>query len=391
MLVAMASVWHGPSARATEFSRPFGDFMVLPHGQPIPVWGIGEPGAMVTLQFAEQSKSTRCDESGRWRLMLAAEKPCDQGRDLVLVTNAQRVSLKEVLVGEVWLCSGQSNMDFTLAKATGGRAEAARAENFPQIRLFNLTGVPTDSRAYETSIFSRLNTKDHFTGKWAIASEASAAEFSALAWWTAKIIHLQKGIPIGVVENAVGGSGMEAWLPRETLKSRADYQPLLGAGWLDCPQISAWARARARLNLADKPMAMHPFQPGFLFESGLREWSTFPFSGVLWYQGETNAEIADRRWNERMIHDLVVGWRSALKRETLPFFMVELPRIGGKDPLRAHWPEFRQAQARAAHRLTDVHLIATQDLGWDSPDVHPPDKLPVAQRLAAAVLNAKSR
>jgi sialate O-acetylesterase len=132
---------------------------------------------------------------------------------------------------------------------------------------------------------------------------------------------------------------------------------------------------------------MHPFRPGFLFESGVLAWSGFPFKGVLWYQGETNAEIPDAPWNERMIVDLVSGWRASLGQKDLPFFMVQLPRIGGNDPLRAYWPQFREVQARAAKRLPGVHLIVTRDLGWDSPDVHPPDKKPVADRLAAAIVD----
>jgi sialate O-acetylesterase len=379
------------AASAAEFARPFADSMILPHGRPIPVWGSGQPGEVVTVAFADQSQIARCGPDGRWQLTLTAEKPSASGRELVVSSIHGRVALKDVLIGEVWLASGQSNMDFPLGRAVGGKAAAAEAGNFPAIRLLNLTGAPTDTRVYSPEILARLTPHDHFTGNWAIASEASAGEISAIAWWTAKAIHLAKGIPIGVVENAVGGSGAEAWLSPEILKSRADYRPLLDDGWLESPQVSAWARGRAKLNLGNQPTANHPFRPGFLFESGVQEWSRFPFTGVLWYQGETNAELADERWNERMIQDLITSWRAAFKRPDLPFFMVQLPRIGGNDPLRAHWPEFRKVQARIAKRIPGVHLIVTEDLGWDSPDVHPPDKLPVATRLADEVIRAKLR
>ncbi len=374
------------ASHALEFARPFGDFMVLPHGRAIPVWGRAEPGTEITVNFGGQSESARCDDKGQWHLMLAAEKPSAIGREMSVKTSDQRQVFKDVLVGEVWLCSGQSNMNFPLSRAVGGKAEAAKADEFPAIRIFNLAGAPTDGRAYDAATLARLNPKDHFSGTWHIASETSASSLSALAWWTAKEIHLKKGIPIGIVENAVGGSGAEAWLPREVLMSRPDYKPLLDDRWLDSPKIGAWARGRAKLNLGPHLDAMHPFRPGFLFESGVREWAGFPFAGVMWYQGETNAEIADEAWNERMIEDLVTGWRTALKQKDLPFFMIQLPRIGGNDPLRAHWPQFRKAQENAAKDLPGVSLIVTQDLGWDSPDVHPPDKLPVAERLAKAIL-----
>jgi sialate O-acetylesterase len=133
----------------------------------------------------------------------------------------------------------------------------------------------------------------------------------------------------------------------------------------------------------------HPFKPGFLFETGVRRFAGFPFDGVLWYQGETNAEVADAEWNGWLMEDLVGGWREVLGVGGLPFFMVQLPRIGGDDPLRAHWPSYRVAQAAVAARVPGVRLVVTQDLGWDSPDVHPPEKRPVAMRLADAVMEAE--
>ena len=376
------------SVQALDFARPFGGCMVLPRATPIPVWGRGMPGGEVKVTFAGQTKSTRCDHDGCWRVVLDAEPASAQGRDLSLTAADGHLVLNDVLVGDVWLCSGQSNMDFPLAKAVGGPAECAAAAAFPHIRVLDLSGAPTTARAYDTATLARLTPQDHFTGTWAVASPAATAGLSAIAWWTAKTLHLQQAIPIGVVENAVGGSGTEAWLPREVLAADPKYKELLDDDWLDCPRLSPWARSRARLNLGTHLHAMHPFRPGFLFESGLRPWAGFPFAGVLWYQGETNAELAADSWNEGLLEHLVRGWRAALNRPHLAFFMVQLPRIGGNDPLRAHWPEYRAVQARVAKRLSDVHLIVTQDLGWDSPDVHPPDKLPVARRLAAAVLQA---
>jgi sialate O-acetylesterase len=152
------------------------------------------------------------------------------------------------------------------------------------------------------------------------------------------------------------------------------------------PGLSPWVRGRAKRNLGSHLEASHPFKPGFLFESGARDLAGFPFDGVFWYQGETNAELDDEAWNERLITDLVTGWRKTLGQDNLPFYLIQLPRIGGHDPLRKYWPEYRRAQAAAVAKLKNVTLVVTQDLGWDSPDVHPPDKLPVARRLAGAVL-----
>jgi sialate O-acetylesterase len=195
---------------------------------------------------------------------------------------------------------------------------------------------------------------------------------------------------VGLIDNSVGGSGAEAWLPPEVLAARREYAELLGPAWGASERISGWARGRARLNLGGRPLD-HPFRPGFLFDSGVRWWRDFPLTGVLWYQGETNAEILDDAWNERLIIDLVAGWRERLTQPELPFVMVQLPRIGGDDPLRRGWPQFRAVQARAAAKLPKVSLIETLDLGWDSPDVHPPDKRPVGERLGAAAAKVSAR
>ena len=377
--------WSGFSP-AVELARPFGDHMVLPHGVACPVWGRADAGTDVVVSFGGITRKSRSNAEGWWRVELPAMPPSADSRELSATSNGKKALVTDVLVGEVWFASGQSNMDFPLAKAVGGKAEAATAADFPQIRLLNLTGGPTDNRVYGPGELARMTVDAHFQGKWEVASPASAGAISAIAWWTGKAIHLKRKVPVGIIENAVGGSGAEAWLPGETLASRSDYRVLVQPGWLESEKVGGWARGRAKRNLGTNTTAMHPFRPGFLFESGVKWWSGFPLSGVLWYQGESNADIPDDLWNERMIVDLVAGWRKSLRQPKLPFYMIQLPRIGGKDPLRARWPEFRDVQARAAKRLPETHLIVTQDLGWDSPDVHPPDKKPVADRLAAEVL-----
>jgi sialate O-acetylesterase len=366
-------------------ARPFADHMVLAMDRSVPIRGTAMPGADVKVSFGAHSTSGRADAKGHWRIVLPPQKVFSEARDLEIRSGSERVILRDVLVGEVWLCSGQSNMDFPLAKAVSGKQEAAQAKSFPSIRLMNLTGTHTNPQRYHETELQRLNPEAFFTGTWQTASEKSALEFSAVAWCAGKTIHQSKGIPVGLIDNSVGGSGAEAWLPREVLEARKEYADLLRETWIDSERIGNWARGRAKLNLGGQT-GNHPFRPGFLFDSGVRWWAEFPLTGVMWYQGETNAEILDDAWNERLINDLVQGWRKVLAQPDLPFFMVQLPRIGGNDPLRRGWPQFRAVQANAAKKLKNVSLIETIGLGWDSPDVHPPDKRPVGERLGRAVV-----
>lgn len=376
------SAFAGPPA----FSRVFGDHMVLPMERKVSIWGEADPDTELTLEFGSRLMKAKADARGNWSVELPPMPASSLGGNLTLFGGGARTVIRDVLVGRVWLCSGQSNMDFSLAKAVGGKSEAAAAGGFPAIRLCNWTGVPTDARIYQNAEHSRLNPRDHFQGTWKTAD--SAAEISAIAWWAARMVHEKCKVPIGIVENAVGGSPMEAWLPLETLRSRPDYTILLDPGWLDCRKMSPWSLSRAKRNLGGQLDGNHPFRPGFLYESGVRPWRGIPFDAVIWYQGETNAEINDVAWHRRMLMDLVTGWRSGLQNDSLPFVIIQLPRIGGNDPLRKHWPAFREAQAAAASSLAGVKLVETVDLGWDSPDVHPPDKKPVAERVAAALVGA---
>ena len=354
-------------------------------GRGIVLSGSCDAGKDVEVRFNRKLLRTGADEKGAWRLTLPATAATSVPTALEVSAGNEHLRFDDILVGEVWLCSGQSNMDFPLSRSIGGADEISKA-NLPLLRLMNLTGAPTDARAYDAGTLARLTVKDHFQGNWQSCTPASAGGFSAVAWHTGKLLQSAKGIPIGLIENAVGGSGTEAWLPMESLKARPDYQALLSGQWLDSERISSWARGRAKQNLGSHLDANHPFKPGFLFESGVRPLVGFPLTGVIWYQGETNAEIHDDAWNEQLIRDLVSGWRAVLHQDKLPFYLVQLPRIGGNDPLRRFWPGYREVQARAVNSLPDAHLVITQDLGWDSPDVHPPDKLPVAKRIAESIL-----
>lgn len=364
-----------------ETGRPFGTGMVLPMDRAVPVWGTGEAGGRVVVTFGGQQHQSPIEPDGTWRVGLTRMDASAKGRELSVTSGNDEIVLRNVLVGEVWLCSGQSNMDFRLSQAVGGREEAKLAVEFPEIRLMNLTGVGTGGRVYNAVERQRLTPDSFFEGKWEAASEASASEFSAVGWWAGRTIHEERGVPIGLIDISVGGSGAEAWLPREVLEARAEYAELLGIQWFESEKIGAWARGRVKLNLGEDTAANHPFRPGFLFESGVRWWRDFPFTGVLWYQGETNAEIHDDAWNERLITDLVHGWRKVLAQPELRWVMVQLPQIGGNDPLRQWWPEFQAVQASAAKKLKGVVLVETKDLGWDSPNVHPPDKRPVGVRV----------
>lgn len=390
-LAASWSVAEGRlESRTLRLSPCIGTGMVVPMDRVWTLSGDADPEARVEVSFSGEVYSTRADEQGRWQVVIRAQPPNPNGQSLIVVSGDERVQADDILIGRLWICAGQSNMDFPLRRAVGGSAEIKHASTSSTIRLFNAHGPPTDSRPYDAAIFDRLESEAYYQGQWNRA--VAAADFSAIGWWAARLVQEATGDPIGVIDVSVGGSGAEAWLPQEIIEAEPTYQSWLKQSWLDDPRVGNWVRTRARQNLGQRLGAAHPFRPGILFERGVRPWCELRPEMVLWYQGESNAENPDIEWNQQLLRDVVAGWRAVGFGPELKFLVVELPEIGGNDPLRAHWPAFRQAQRQACATLENTRLISTTDLGWpDNPDVHQPEKRPIAERIAAAILSQPSR
>ncbi len=367
----------------------FGDQMVWPREVAVPLWGTGMPGAVIEARFAGQARTTRVDAAGGWRVVFDAVPGSVQARRVEVIATAGGAMnvriLNDVIVGDVWLAAGQSNMKWPLRQAAGGAAAGRDAPD--RLRLLRFSEAATgDAGAYTADQFTRLAPDRYFSGGWRAADLRAAAEFSAVAWFFARRLADElKDVPVGVIQVAVGGTPIEAWIDRAALTE--GFPDLVQGNWLDNPRVGAWCRQRARANLrsgagpADDLGPAHPFKPGFQWAAGIAPLAPFPVKGVLWYQGESNAEedwqIAD---HDRLFPLLVSSWRTAFGRD-LPFLFVQLPGLQ-----RPHWPAFRESQRRSLDRLPGLGMAVTIDLG-DPRDVHPADKQPVGERLARLALN----
>lgn len=378
------------AARDLAVDPPFGSHMVLPAESTVRISGSsGQAGSVVAIHFAGRTVTTTVDAHRHWVGEISTGPASMEVRRLVVESGTDSVIHENLLVGEIWMASGQSNMAFPLTSATGGK-QAAEEATIPGVRLCHFLPPPTTNRAWDQATRTDAQMGKLMTGgKWEVSNPASAGRFSAIAWWFARERHRRTGIPIGIIGNAVGGCGTEAWLDLEALPERDPLCVLRDGDWLTNPRISDWARGRARVNLAPDFDLPHPYRPGILHHKAIVPWRGFPLRGVLWYQGETNAESPDKDWNRHLLESMITGWRKSLDQPDLPFYLIELPRIGGQDPLRRHWPEYREVQASVAQRLPHVTLVPTTDLGYNSPDVHPPDKYPIARRLESMAAGAE--
>ena len=369
--------------------RAFGDHMVLQRRQPIQVWGLAAPGTTVQVRLAEERAEAIAGADGRWRAQLGAME-AGGPHSITLRSEGEVVTLEDILIGEVWLCSGQSNMRWTLGQSAAAE-ELLAASSIPQLRLLDFVGEAyPSSRAWTDEELAKCSPERYYrTSGWAVSSPASARPFSAVAWAFGRDLQARLGVPVGLIHNAIGGTCTEAYISPERL--RAEPELADGEGWLKDPRAPEWPRQRGRENLArwfaapEGPMPGHPFQPGFLHDAAIAPLAGLGLAGAIWYQGESNATLADMQvaadpaWCRTSLTALIDDWRDTLARPELPFLMVQLPGMG-----RA-WMAYREVQRQVA-KLPGVGLAVTLDLGHPT-DVHPRRKREVGARLAGLALH----
>lgn len=380
---------------APEFSPIFQSGMLLQREAPIPVWGSAKAGEAIKLTWRGKSVSTTANAEGEWKIELPACKATAKGSTLIASDADGETKLDDIIIGDLWLASGQSNMQRPMSLFKDTKPMSKDFKN-DQIRILQIdTLLATDGRSYTLEHYNDVKAKGGVQMTWKAFNPQNTLGFSAVASTFAHYLQEDSGVPIGIIGNAVGGSGVEAWMPQSLIDSKERYHRLKGGDWLDAPSFSAWVRGRAKHNLktviASGTVPVEelelPFKPAYLFERATAPLTPLPIKGVIWYQGESNAEDPDMERNAAMIQDMIAAWRKAFQNDKLPFFTVQLPRIKDSTPLRAPWAHFREAQDQVAQQDPYTDIVCTLELGEANSDVHPSPKAPVGRRLANVVLN----
>lgn len=356
----------------------FSDHMVMQRNQPIPVYGSAIADEKVEVTFNRKTISTVAAKDGKWKVMLPAMA---HGGPYTLSVQAKskNIVLKDILMGDVWLCSGQSNMAFPLINSGTGRAEAQVSSN-PLLRFlkFNPT-AETNNEAWDEATLDKINKLDFFSGSWASYSATTAADFSAVGYYFGKEIAAAEKVPVGLIQVAVGGSTIESWIERLTLEQDPVLIDVL-TQWRKSDFIQEWVRGRADVNLknATKVKQRHPYEPAYNYESGIEQLSAFPIKGVIWYQGESNAQNPELYAHSFEV--LVDSWRKKWGYQ-FPFYYVQLSGID-----RPSWPYFRDVQRKLEKVVPNSYMTVSSDLG-DSLNVHPIRKKEIGERLALQALS----
>ncbi len=386
-LLFFVALYLSVAALEAQVSLPsiFGNHMVLQQKQSNPVWGWASPGEMVRVEINGQSHRTKADAKGDWKVTL---RPIPAGGPYRMIIESENTKFffDDVLVGEVWICSGQSNMEWPV-RNTNSAALAKVTANHPNIRLISVPRVGTQE------------AQDDFEGEWTACTPESIENFSAVGYFFGRRLHHALQVPIGLIDNAWGGSAAEAWVKKDVLEKDGKYDELL-AWWKEREAyydyenaLAAWEKqvaeweAKAEADRAPrKPRRPNNLmkgnhRPANIYNGVLHPTIGFGIRGVIWYQGESNAS---RAYQYRDLFPLMIQhWREEWGQGDFPFYYVQLADFLAETegPEDSNWAELREAQTMTMDRLDKVGQAVIIDVG-EGRDIHPRNKQTVADRLA---------
>lgn len=381
--LSLALVLILPAFAYAELRVPpvFSDSMVMQRDRPIHVWGVCDPGTEVIVSMAEHDATATADEQGRFDAYL--DPLPAGGPHRMTVTAKETIAFDDVLVGEVWVCSGQSNMEWSVSNSKDADLELLTA-NHPNIRILSVPKRAAQSPQTE------------FDGRWQACTPESIEGFSAVGYFFGRRIHQTLDVPVGLIDNAWGGSAAEAWLSTQTLAETGDYEPMLNRWQQQMKnydyevlleeweaKVAAWRQAgrpgRKPPEPRDRAQGQH--RPGNLYNGVLYPVIGYTMRGVIWYQGESNASRAKEY--QSLFPLLINTWRREWQQGEFPFYWVQLADFQAEKltPGESDWAELREAQTMTMQQLPRTGQAVITDLG-DAADIHPRNKLDVANRLA---------
>ncbi len=382
MLSCLLFLTSSPLGADVKLPAILSDHMVLQRDEPVRIWGTADPGEQVKVQFRSSEVATTAGESGRWELFLMPQRP--GGPDTLKVSAKNQIVLKDVLVGEVWVASGQSNMEWHVKLSRGAREEIAAARH-PNLRLFK---VP--HRIAEAP-------QDDVNASWTATTPETIPDFSAVAYVFGRRLHQHLNVPVGLIQAARGGTPAESWIGREELQAAPQLHYYLNK-WARL--LSEYPEAKKKFEIdikrweeSGKVESLRPRSPmgpgsshipSGLFNGMIAPLTPFSIRGFIWYQGETNASRAESELYKTLFPALIEGWRARWNMGRLPFLFVQLANYEGMGTgPGTEWPELREAQSYTVQTVPATGMAVTIDVG-SAKDIHPKNKVAVGERLALA-------
>jgi sialate O-acetylesterase len=388
----------GTLAAKVRLPAVIGDHMVVQQGESFTVWGWAAKGELVWVRFGLIEDSTYPGADGKWRVTFTPPPPGGPPLEIVVRGAASpEIVVRDVLVGEVWLCSGQSNMEWAMSWLPNPAPDIMRADN-PNMRLFRVPKRTSD------------RPLDDVDARWELCTPDSVRPFSAVAYYFGLELHKRLGIPVGLIESAWGGTMIEPWTPPAGFAAVSELKPILDgqaekyAGFRDelakaLPVWEKWVRESRKALAAKAPIPPEPAMgfpanpyetpqaPTALYNAMIHPLTPFPIRGAIWYQGESNRN--DGPLYRKKMEALIEGWRMAWKMSDFPFYYVQLAPYNyaynretptGDVPDFLRLPLIWEAQADAL-TIPNTGMAVVTDIA-DLDDIHPANKRDVGCRLS---------
>ena len=280
-------------------------------------------GETVKVNFNGHMLSAITNDAGKWKITFPAEKAGGPYKAQIS-TKKEKLTIKDIYVGEVWLCSGQSNMELPVNAVQSKTQDLNEADSQTRLHLFNMSAIyPTTAVAWSANACDSVNRHQYLhIGPWRNCSRESLGGFSAVAYHFGKKLADSLQVPVGIICNAVGGTTTESWIDRHTLEQR---MPAILRDWYHGDFGMKWARERALQNISvsKNPLQRHPYAPTYMFETGMLPLKGYSIKGVVWYQGESNAH--NMELHERLFPMLQKSWRNFFHNPELPFISYSSP------------------------------------------------------------------
>ncbi|MDB6111192.1 MAG: Sialic acid-specific 9-O-acetylesterase [Pedosphaera sp.] len=378
VLVGAANLFFNGAAHAdVRLPNLFTDHMVLQQQAKVPVWGWADEGEEVVVTFRGQKVKTKAKD-GRWMVKLSALKA--GGPDALTVAGKNSLTLNDVLVGEVWICSGQSNMEFPLEKSLESKTDIEASAN-PAIRLFKVPKLKANAPTNDVK------------GAWQACNPRTVGGFSAVGYYFGRDLQKARGVPVGLIDSCWGGSPAEVWMSQTALACNPRYETEILGSYAEA--VKRYEESQATFELeaaaartAGKPISKNatprpPWKPAELYNGMIAPLIPFAIKGAIWYQGESNAGRAEQY--RTLFPDMIRNWRQDWNQGDFTFLAVQLaPYMAVKDePTDSSWAELREAQLNTTKVLPKTGMAVITDVG-NPKDIHPTKKRPVGERLALA-------
>lgn len=404
-------------------SRMFSSNMVLQRDETIAIYGTATAGSEVKVVLGGQVQIANIDAKGQWKVVFRPLKASSIPVELTVGSGNEMLKLHNILVGDVWICTGQSNMEWPLKREKHFAEEQNKLDN----KLLRINNPVPAGRyvygvSYTDSLIRRLNTRDFYRWEgWQESGMQSAPETSAIAYYFAKEVISATGIPVGIINLSIGGAPLETFIPVKAMQSHPEFKEKVKAmDWLDNKSLPLWTSERGRQNIGgfsqrpdplgstvdgmpvaennlqttahtiqipgDERGKNHAYKPGFAYASGIEPLLPLAVKGILLYQGESNAQEPERVAEFRELQKLMItSYREAWKKPAMPFYWVQLSSIDTLRYKSHYWPWFRNEQRLLVNELAHTGMAVSSDHGARH-DVHPTNKKVVGERLARLAL-----